>query len=261
LKPLSEQMGRHPYEIQLEEGKDRVRLKEKLFRLFGYNALEELEGGIGSKYGIFVGYDNGKKAYCGSSELRAKVLEGASKIEWIEIVSIEDEKGLPHLLHEIIEAGPKDSSVRIGEVGERVVILGEMKGVNYQRDILIALSEKAGIPLNVLEDKVEFRHYGGSGEVDGEIIAVKDINVNDKAVFKKGDVIAIVEMESTISGEELEKLCKGACKDLKNHIKLDYHKTVKYGIAIGFSYDPADILAGEPGEILVKVYLRSELEK
>jgi hypothetical protein len=80
-------------------------------------------------------------------------------------------------------------------------------------------------------------------------------------VFKKDDVITIIEMESTVSGESLEKLCNHARDtDLVNHLQLDEYKNVKYGIAIGFSYDPKEVLAEEPGvPPLIKVYTREEL--
>lgn len=103
-------------------------------------------------------------------------------------------------------------------------------------------------------------HLGGRGKVDGEISAMEGIIVNDKVVFKKGDVIAIIEMESTVRGESLEKLCNGAYADLRNHIKFDEYET-RYGIIIGFSYDPVQALAGELDTLpLIKVYTKSELE-
>jgi len=80
-------------------------------------------------------------------------------------------------------------------------------------------------------------------------------------VFKKDDVITIIEMESTISEESFEKLLSGAIKDLKNHLQLPDYKNVKYGIAIGFSYDPEEVLAEELGvPPLIRVYTRGELE-
>jgi len=79
--------------------------------------------------------------------------------------------------------------------------------------------------------------------------------------LKKDDVIAIIEMKSTITGKSFEELLGGAIKDLKNHLQLDKYKNVKHGIAIGFSYDPKEVLAGEPGmPPLIRVYTRGELE-
>jgi hypothetical protein len=260
LKPLSEQMGKIPCEILLEEDQTRIGLKERLFRLLGYDALKELEEGIGSKYGILVGFDGGKKAYCGGKELRVHVPEGASKIEWIKVVSIKERTS--SLLHEIIEAEDKEKvSVKVGEAGEHIVIEGYGK-INYQEDILKAFSEKSGIPMDALEGKVRFRRVSGSGKVDGNLSALEDIVVDGEVVFKKDDVIAIIEMESTVSGESLEKLCNHARDtDLVNHLQLDEYKNVKYGIAIGFSYDPKEVLAEEPGvPPLIKVYTRGELE-
>jgi hypothetical protein len=74
-------------------------------------------------------------------------------------------------------------------------------------------------------------------------------------------VIAIIEMESTVSGESLEKLCNHARDtDLVNHLQLPDYASVKYGIAIGFSYDPEKVLTEEPGTPpLIKVYTREEL--
>ena len=223
-------------------------------RLLGYDAGMELEEGMGSKYGILVGFDNSRKAYTGTSRLVITVPEDASKVEWIEVVFIED--GIPRLLHEVIETR---NSIKIGEAGEYIVIEGYGR-INYQRDILKALSEKSGIPLDALEGKVDFKRVGGSGKIDGKISALKDITVDDKVVFKEGDVIAIIEMESTISGESFKDPPEGAIDDLKDHIQLDRYKSTQYGIAIGFSYDPEQMLAEEPGvPPLIKVYTRDEL--
>ena len=262
LKPLSEQICRYACEILLREGEGRssIGLKEELRRLLGYDAGVELEEGMGSKYGIIVSFDNGRKAYTGTNRLVITVPEGVSKIEWIKIVSIKERT--PSLLHEVIEAGgdPKKVSHQIGEAGERIVILGYGE-VNYQKDILVALSEKTGIPLNELEDKVVFNHRGGGGMVDGEIKADEDIVVDGKMVFKKGEVIAIIEMESTVTGRSLEDLCDGAIKDLRNHLQLDNYKNIRYGVAMGFSYDPVQVLAEELGKPpLIRVYTRGELE-
>lgn len=66
---------------------------------------------------------------------------------------------------------------------------------------------------------------------------------------------------------DLEKAWKGlregTCEDLKKHVKLDNYKNVKYGIAVGFFYDPADVLAGEKSSLGIKieVYTRDEIEK
>ncbi|MBO3800086.1 MAG: hypothetical protein FGF52_03410 [Candidatus Brockarchaeota archaeon] len=69
LKPLDAQMGKIPCEIAIED-RERIRLKEELFRLLGYDALKELERGIGSNYGILVGFDNGKTPEVASFGLR-----------------------------------------------------------------------------------------------------------------------------------------------------------------------------------------------
>jgi len=266
LKPLSEQIGKHPYEFPLKEGQKHTKLKERLFRLLGYDALKELEGGIGSKYSIIVEYDNGKKAYCGAKELGVNIPEGVSKIEWIKIVSIEDE--VTRLLHEIIEmrAGGSlgerelgEMNYKVGKASEYIVIEGYGK-INYQEDILKAFSEKSGIPLDVLEGRVKFIRRGGGGEVDGILSTLEDIVVDGEVVFKKDDVIAIIEMKSTVTGKSFEELLSGAIEDLKKHLQLPDYKNVKYGVAIGFSYDPVQVLAEEPGmPPLIKVYTGEEL--
>ena len=124
------------------------------------------------------------------------------------------------LLHEIIEmrAGGSlgEMNYKVGKAGEYIVIEGYGK-INYQRDILKAFSEKSGIPLDVLEGKVMFKRVGGKGEVDGILSTLEDIVVDGKVIFKKDDVITIIEMELTITGKSFEELFGGAIKDLKNH--------------------------------------------
>lgn len=138
LKPLSGQVGRHSYEIPLRKSKGRssIGLKEELRRLLGYDAEMELEEGMGSKYGLLVGFDNGKKAYTGASRLIIPVPEDVGKIEWMEIVPIEGK--ISQLLHKILEAGDSSKVTNIiGEAGERMVIEGyEEKGISYRKDLL-----------------------------------------------------------------------------------------------------------------------------
>ncbi|MBO3800085.1 MAG: hypothetical protein FGF52_03405 [Candidatus Brockarchaeota archaeon] len=89
---------------------------------------------------------------------------------------------MAHLLHEIIEATSSGKlgkmSEAIGEIGERVVILGEIKEINYKGDILAALSQKIGIQLK--ESDVELK-YGkeleGASKPDGVIKAKEDIKM------------------------------------------------------------------------------------
>ncbi len=132
-------------------------------------------------------------------------------------------------------------------------------------DILEELSKKTGIPLEILKDKVKFRHIGGPGDVDGEIFAIEDIVVNGEVKFNKGEMITIIEIASTIQEEEEKSwgaLLENAIDDLKKHLQLTNYTNVKYGIAIGFRYKPADVLVGRPSErikIMMKVYMRYEL--
>jgi len=115
--------------------------------------------------------------------------------------------------------------------------------------------------MDALEGKVKFIRRGGSGEVDGILSTLEDIVVNGEVVFKKDDVITIIEMKSTTTGKSFEELLDNAIEDLKNHFQLDKYKNVEYGIAIGFSYDPVQVLAEEPGvPPLIRVYTRGELE-
>ncbi|MCX8182868.1 MAG: hypothetical protein N3F08_00390 [Crenarchaeota archaeon] len=78
-------------------------------------------------------------------------------------------------------------------------------------------------------------------------------------IFKKDEVIAIIEMKSSVTGTSPEDLCKEAIgeKGLKRYVK-EYKD--KYGIAIGFSYDPEAILAVEPGMIKIEIVEMSELK-
>ncbi|MBO3841375.1 MAG: hypothetical protein FGF48_03030 [Candidatus Brockarchaeota archaeon] len=261
FKSLNEQTGKRSYLAPLEKGQKCVGLKRKLFRLLGYNALKELERDIGSKYGVILEYDNGEMAYCGTDRFGAHVPDGASEIRYIRIVLIDDETS--SYLRQVIEADDLSKvKTQVGIAGERIVILG-YRGIDYREMILAEFSKKTGIPLEVLRvrDTVNFQHIGGKRKPDGKIFALKDIVVNGKVVFKSGDTIAIIEMESTVRGGDLKKLCDDVKNtDLKEHIKLDEYKDVQYGVAIGFSYDPVRALAGEPDiPPLIEVYTRGEL--
>ncbi|MEM4168663.1 MAG: hypothetical protein QXZ66_09855 [Thermoproteota archaeon] len=264
LRSLKEQLreqSRYSYEILLEDGQSGAGLKRVLRRILGYDAEIELEESIGSEYGIVVGFDNGKKAYTGSSELLVKIPEGADKIEWIEIVSIKDE--IPSLLQKIIKAGgSQEVAGEIGEVGARIVIKEEGEGgikAGYRRHILTKLLEKMGIPLdklNKLNNNVDLVYTGKGGKKapDATVEVIKDF-VIDGVVFKRGDIIAIIEVKSSVSGKSPEELCKMAIGEegLKKYVGMGNYKDIKYGIAVGFSYDPTDVLVGEPGEIKVEV--------
>ncbi|MBO3833085.1 MAG: hypothetical protein FGF51_06850 [Candidatus Brockarchaeota archaeon] len=261
FKSLNEQTGKRSYLAPLEKGQKCVGLKRKLFRLLGYNALKELERDIGSKYGVILEYDNGEMAYCGTDRFGAHVPDGASEIRYIRIVLIDDETS--SYLRQVIEADDLSKvKTQVGIAGERIVILG-YRGIDYREMILAEFSKKTGIPLEVfrVRDTVDFQHIGGKRKPDGKIFALKDIVVNGKVVFKSGDTIAIIEMESTVRGGDLKKLCDDVKNtDLKEHIKLDEYKDVQYGVAIGFSYDPVRALAGEPDiPPLIEVYTRGEL--
>ncbi|MBO3808318.1 MAG: hypothetical protein FGF50_01815 [Candidatus Brockarchaeota archaeon] len=264
LRSLKEQLreqSRYSYEILLEDGQSGAGLKRVLRRILGYDAEIELEESIGSEYGIAVGFDNGKKAYTGSSELLVKIPEGADKIEWIEIVSIKDE--IPSLLQKIIKAGgSQEVAGEIGEVGARIVIKEEGEGeikAGYRRHILTKLLEKMGIPLDKfdkLNNNVDLVYTGKGGKKapDATVEVIKDFVING-VVFKKGEIIAIIEVKSSVSGKSPEELCKMAIGEegLKKYVGMGNYKDTKYGIAVGFSYDPTDVLVGEPGEIKVEV--------
>ncbi|MBO3842139.1 MAG: hypothetical protein FGF48_06960, partial [Candidatus Brockarchaeota archaeon] len=55
---------------------------------------------------------------------------------------------------------------------------------------------------------------------------------------------------------------EGTLEDLKEHIKLSSYKNVPYGIAIGFSYNPVDVLVGDKSSLRIKieVYTKSDIE-
>jgi len=262
LNPQSLEFNKE-YKVEIRvNGQSGKGLVEILKEEFGYDGVEKIKESIGSKYVIIVEFDNGETTCCGSEKLRVRVPEGASTIKWIKVVTLEDY--VSQLLVQIIEADDLgEVHDQIGEAGERIVIEGEYKAMDYHKDILEALSTKMGIPVDELKGKVSFDYLGKKGvkEVDGKIIVKDDIVVNAMMVFKKGDVIAILEMESTVAGwDSLEDLCKGAVKDLKKHMELDKYKDTQYGIAMGFSYDPVDTLAGKRGELRIEVYTREELE-
>ncbi|MEM3426517.1 MAG: hypothetical protein QXI42_12065, partial [Thermoproteota archaeon] len=281
LKPLSEQIGKHSYEKPLKEGQARVGLKEELFELLGYDALKELEEGMGSKYGIIVKYDNGEKKYCGSSMLVASVPEGASSIKEIAIISkpyepiepIEPARRLEYSLHKIIEAIEQNRP--LNEVAEYIGYVGEYAMYSkYQDKFTSLIFQKAGVPqeqFDQLKGKIVYEWYGTNikgGEVTDILMKATEEITLGETTFYEGDVIAIIEVKSTTDIDYFGDRFSVAKSDLKKHIGLDKYKTAQYGIAVSFAFDPVDMLwdGTYPGNVgfysnpHMELFTRSEIE-
>ncbi|MGB9622353.1 MAG: hypothetical protein ACPL07_00780, partial [Candidatus Bathyarchaeia archaeon] len=274
LKPLSEQMEEHPYEIMVE-GRKSVGLREMLFRSLGYPAYRDLEEKMGIRYGIVVKYDNDEKAYCGTDRLAVNVPEGATKIESIKIVPIEER--IQYSLHKIIEnlgqGKPLEEVLNdIGYVGEHVLF-------NKYRDVLVLLVlQKAGASPDQfaeLKDKIACEWLGArrpGEEVTDILIKANGEITLGRAIFHKDEVIAIVEIKSTIKTDDVihfESKFNEAKGGLKKYISLKDYETAPYGVAVVFAFNPVDMIwdgtypekVGLYDNPYMKAFTRIEIER
>jgi len=232
------------------KGREHIGLKEKLLVLLGYQAYQDLKEGIGRKYGILVEFDNGRKAYTGDESIAIHVPEGASKMETIVVTSIEEK--MRHDLHDIIECfargEERDAAIPIGRVGELIVYekySDKIKGLIIQKLL------EDGVPVEEIRnlDKVVPEWFGTNvpGERRTDIVfrAQEEIVLGGKR-FKKGDVVAVVEIKSTTktySESEFKERFGEAVRDLKNkYVNIEDYKTAMYGVAVAFGFEPEEML-------------------
>jgi hypothetical protein len=153
FKTLDEQIGKISCEILLEEGQEKVGLKERLFRILGYGALEDLKSRVGEgvdedrKVFLFIHFDNDEVAYCGSKELKVWVPSKAKRITSIEIVAYKEFDALGQ------------AAARFIEDSDNVSLEGDL-GEEYARAFLkVEIRKKASKLLKIPEEelRVEIR--------------------------------------------------------------------------------------------------------
>ncbi|MEM3711993.1 MAG: hypothetical protein QXR97_00400 [Thermoproteota archaeon] len=233
------------------KGREHIGLKEKLLVLLGYQAYQDLKEGIGSKYGILVEFDNGRKAYTGDESIAIHVPEGASKMETIVVTSIEER--MRYDLHEIIECfargEERDAAIPIGRVGEHIIYT---KHLDEIKELIVQKLREDGVPEEQIwyfREKVVSKKLGtdASGERVTDIVfrAQEEIVLGGKR-FKKDDVVAIVEIKSTTktySESEFKERFGEAVGDLKNkYVNIEDYKTAMYGVAVAFGFEPEEML-------------------
>jgi len=232
LKPLSEQMGKILCEILSEEDQTRIGLEERLFRLLGYDALEELKERIGKDAGedrriiLLVHFDDNKITYCGNKELRVRVPSGASKITSIEIIAHKELIGLKRLAADIL-ANPENKYLR-GELGEAIT-----NETFIMDKILSEIARRSGVPKN----KLRVGQLGGPGRPDFEI--------NNTETNK---LIAVVEAKYVGNSEnvwEFGDQLNEAIQQVRDRME-SWRGGCDHGVVVVICWPPEDIL----GDIL-----------
>jgi len=225
-------MGKIPCEILLEEGQKSANLKERLFRLLGYEALRDLESRTGKgvseymKVILLVYFDNNKVAYCRNEDLDVGVPTGAKKITSIEIVTFKELMGLKRLAADVL-ANPENTHLK-GELGERIA-----NETFIMDEILSEISRRSGVPKN----KLRVMRLGGPGRPDFEI------NNTETNIL-----IAVVEAKYVGDPENVggfEDRLNEAIQQVKDRMK-NWRGGCDHGAIVIICWPPEDIL----GDIL-----------
>ncbi|MGB9718440.1 MAG: hypothetical protein ACPL4E_08390 [Thermoproteota archaeon] len=234
-KPLSEQMGKISCEILLEEGQDRIRLKEWLFRLLGYDALEELKERISKEISkdrrviLLVHFDNNKVVYCGSKELRVSVQNEARSITSIEIVAYKELMSLKQLAVNALD-NPENTYWK-GMLGEAII---NEKFINA---LLEEASKRSGVP----KEKIKIEWFGEKrlGE------EVPDLVMKNAEADRR---IVIVEVKYVSDPEDVEdfgKQLNEAKKDVQRYLN-DPEWKADHGVIAIVAWPPEWILSNMP---------------
>jgi hypothetical protein len=225
LKSLGEQMGKTLCEVVVE-GQTSIKLKERLFRLLGYDALEELKERVGNdvtedrRVILLVYFDNNRVAYCGNKRLEVRVPSEARSITFVEIVAYKEFDALGQSAIKFLE--DPDNVDYEGKLGEEYVKA-------YLKD---GIKEKASkvfeVPTEELEVKMKETQEGP-----------------DFYVYHKGKLMAIGDVKSTIYSNEFpDYLWKRAVTDSFNGKYFtrerwkDEFKNVQYGIPVAVLIKP-----------------------
>ncbi len=232
LKPLDEQLGKHPCEIIAEE-QGRVSLKGELFRLLGYDALKELEGRITTgdkerKIIILAYFDNGKIAHCGNKEVRVRIPSGGKRITSIDIVTF---KQLVDLKQYAIDAldNPTDKHSK-GLLGEAIV------HEKLMSNLLEEASKRSSIP----KERIKVEWLGERIKEEGPDFVMKDAETNKKVV--------IVEAKY-ISNPEDVKNFRNQIEDAEKQVSKYLNSAewaADYGVIVVISWPPEDVLDDIP---------------
>ncbi|MGB9717715.1 MAG: hypothetical protein ACPL4E_04670 [Thermoproteota archaeon] len=238
LKPLSEQLGKHPCEI-LVRGQKYAALNEELFRLLGYKALDELKSRIGSdisesnKVVLFLYFDNGRVVYCGAKNPEVYVIQGASKITCVEIVPLEGLTEVERYVVKVFE-NPQNTHWK-GKLGE--TIAKEL----YIGDFLDEISKESGIPKEKLGVEWWGENKPAKHEPDFKIKVTEDIIINGKTINKDA-CIAVVEAKYLSNPNDPEDF-KSAISEAKVQVEGYMGQyNANHGIIIVMAWDPNKIL-------------------
>jgi len=225
LKSLSEQMGKTLCEVVVE-GQTSIKLKERLFRLLGYDALEELKERVGNdvtedrRVILLVYFDNNRVAYCGNKRLEVRVPSEARSITFVEIVAYKGFDALGQSAIKFLE--DPDNVDYEGKLGEEYV------KVYLKDEIKEKASKVFGVPTEELEVKMKETQEGP-----------------DFYVYHKGKLMAIGDVKSTIYSNEFPYyLWKRAVTDSFNGKYFtkerwkDEFKNVQYGIPVAVLIKP-----------------------
>ncbi|MGB9718823.1 MAG: hypothetical protein ACPL4E_10395, partial [Thermoproteota archaeon] len=232
LKPLSEQMGKIPCEINME-GQQKALLKERLFRLLGYDALKELEERITAdedrRVILLICFDNGKRAYCGSKELRVHIPQGVKSITTIEIVAYKELMSLKQLAADIL-ADPR-STERKGRLGEAII------NEKFMNGLIEEASKRSGVPREKI--KVEWQGENIPGKEVPDFV-MKNAETDEKIAIVEAKYVSNPENVKDF-GERIEE----AKEDVNRYLNSE-EWAADYGAIVVISWSPEDILGDIP---------------
>ncbi|MCX8183064.1 MAG: hypothetical protein N3F08_01390 [Crenarchaeota archaeon] len=235
-------MGRHFYEIPLE-GDQKYYLKEKLFRLLGYDALREFETRISKDVSedervvLLVHFDNGKVAYCGNEQFEVHIRQGAKSITSMEIVAFKEITGLKRLALRVLE-NPIDTNVK-GLLGEKII------DEKFMDQILDEVSRKSGIP----KEEMVIKHRGEKMKGEGG---------PDFVLKRKGtnEIVTVLEVKYVSDPKDIgdfEDRLNEAARQVKGYL-ADPEWASPYGVTVVIAWPPEQILNDEPCPPIVGIY-------
>ncbi|MGQ9690803.1 MAG: hypothetical protein ACUVQY_05995 [Thermoproteota archaeon] len=205
-----------------------------MFRLFGYDALGELEDRLFNydkerKVVLFIRFDNCKVVYCRNKELRVNVPTGAKSITSIEMATYRELVNLKQRAVGVLD-DPEDTYLK-GLLGEAIT------KERFINEILSEISGRSGVSKDGL--KVEWL---GETEPRGK---VPDFVIRNAETNKR---IAVVEVKYVSDPEDTEtfrRQLNNAIKEIRGRL-ADPEWAADYGVIVIIAWPPEWVLGEIP---------------